>query len=577
MRSLLRILISSLTLGHFFSSICFGSGFREVVTSAGIRIKIDQETHRVYVQVFLESTRSSSPSEPSQPQPSTKGEYWISSDQKIYAHPEFNHPIEIGNQPLFDPHPMPQSRVPHPKVAPPSGHQPLQPPPFHLGRTPSPPTYQPSLDMAAPPPPPSLWEKLPKITLSSDQIANLAHAAHELFGPGIPLRDYSAISEAAAQSAALAKKISAELNESKTPQTPSHALPSFQPSEEQIRRHQDQQIIDVPSIEDPMETELPYQVQYQGPERAELIRLYQHLYKITPETTKRKNARDLGLISIQYADSHYMDDEIAEGHYWKELAEGFLDIAIGIDPVTGFARSTYELVTGRNLITGARLETSDQIINAVNILTLGTDGSLKASVKSIEKILQQGFHFIRSKELTLQALRTAEKVVGLAQRIGLKSPREATRFYLISKQIMRADTDGLKNLERIVQASESVSPRFGDRFVQQLPALEKTFKEAFDGSILQGVMEPGDILVQAQRTGQTSPGHWFLPIKPLDATHAEELAQIKKWGNDAGQIKVYRVNERTSAYAGKVAGGEGHQLFIPENVPIHEVIEEVIF
>ncbi|MEO7163937.1 MAG: hypothetical protein ABI041_13540 [Bdellovibrionia bacterium] len=89
--------------------------------------------------------------------------------------------------------------------------------------------------------------------------------------------------------------------------------------------------------------------------------------------------------------------------------------------------------------------------------------------------------------------------------------------------------------------------------------------------------EPGEILVQAQRTGQTTPGNWFLPIKPVNAQHAEELANIKKWGNDAGQIKVYKGKERVSGYAGKVAGGDGHQFFVPNGVPIQDIIEEIKF
>jgi len=37
------------------------------------------------------------------------------------------------------------------------------------------------------------------------------------------------------------------------------------------------------------------------------------------------------------------------------------------------------------------------------------------------------------------------------------------------------------------------------------------------------------------------------------------------------------VKENVSGYAGKIAGGEGHQFFIPNEIPIGKVLQEVIF
>jgi hypothetical protein len=61
-----------------------------------------------------------------------------------------------------------------------------------------------------------------------------------------------------------------------------------------------------------------------------------------------------------------------------------------------------------------------------------------------------------------------------------------------------------------------------------------------------------------------------------DPNHADELLNIRKWNNDAGKIKIYKVNERVSGYAGKVTGGDGHQFYIPDDVPLHDVLEEVL-
>lgn len=142
--------------------------------------------------------------------------------------------------------------------------------------------------------------------------------------------------------------------------------------------------------------------------------------------------------------------------------------------------------------------------------------------------------------------------------------------------MLRADTNTFKHLEKIVESASKVSPKLGNKYVKDLPNLSGSFKEAFEGTIHKGAYRPGEVFFQAMRTGQSKPGRWFTPIKPIDASHADELLNIKKWGNDAGQLRVFKVKESVSGYAGKVEGGSGHQFFIPNNVPLEDVIEEII-
>jgi hypothetical protein len=35
------------------------------------------------------------------------------------------------------------------------------------------------------------------------------------------------------------------------------------------------------------------------------------------------------------------------------------------------------------------------------------------------------------------------------------------------------------------------------------------------------------------------------------------------------------VTEKVSGYAGKVRGGAGHQFFIPDEIPLDQVLEEI--
>lgn len=187
------------------------------------------------------------------------------------------------------------------------------------------------------------------------------------------------------------------------------------------------------------------------------------------------------------------------------------------------------------------------------------------------------FKFLKTpKSVFDQALGVGEKIAYAAGKLGLKVKHEISNFAHLSKQVLRADTNTFKHIDKIARSASEVSPILGDKYVKQLPDLTDTFKEAFEGTIHKGTYKPGEVLFQALRTGQDRPGRWFIPIKPIDADQAEELLNIRKWGNDAGQLRIFKVKENVSGYAGKVEGGSGHQFFIPNDVPLSDLIEEII-
>ncbi|MGE4130225.1 MAG: hypothetical protein AB7F86_01230 [Bdellovibrionales bacterium] len=109
----------------------------------------------------------------------------------------------------------------------------------------------------------------------------------------------------------------------------------------------------------------------------------------------------------------------------------------------------------------------------------------------------------------------------------------------------------------------------------------RSFANAFEAHIFKGDLKPGDILFQSQRLNQTQPGSWFSVIRPTDSVEAEELLNIFKHGNYAEKMTTYVVKEPISIYAGKVAGGNGHQIMFPThpafNRPLRllDVLEEV--
>lgn len=541
------------------SSVGFSAEFREITTETGHRIKIDPESHRIYFEV-------------------QNGKVWVSSNQQIFI----NQGVSIN--PEFPPVIINPPENLHRKPAPGPPTPPL-PPPLPLPR----PEPLPSQGTSSAEEvlrgriigtPPSGGGYAPTIQLSTGQIALITQAVNEIFGPGVPVRDYSAITQAAQQNAELSMRTRAEIEAIKNTRPTPYKLRHFEPSEEQIQRLKKPKIIDAPSISDPSESELPYQIQYQGPERAELIRLYQHLYKIVPETQNRKTARVLGLLSVEEADQSYQLNQLDEAQFYRKLAEEFLDIVIGIDPVTSLARSTYELITGRNLVTGARLQKIDYVLNAFNIFTLGTDGSLHGAYQGLKKVISRGSQWVRNTEWTNYGIKTAEKgIQSLHTFLGrepLKS--EIEEAVLIAKQSKRNFDDLLSNLGENVTRYTPINP--GP--LTALPEGSSTVADTFRSSSYyeHTLKEPTLVYRVFNENGRELSAYWsrVQPTGPYQAVL--DSALDPNWGNKATHWIEINVPAGTTVYegitsqvllqnhgltTGQILGG-GNQIYIKDKI-----------
>jgi len=269
------------------------------------------------------------------------------------------------------------------------------------------------------------------------------------------------------------------------------------------------------------------------------------------------------------------------------LSESLLDVGLGIAPGSSLVKDTYELIFGTNMVTGVELSSLDRGISLVGvglgIASFGTAGGVATTLFKSKRLVKLADHFgavsakflKTSKSVFDEAGLVGEKIVEAGRALKFKSEGTINRFSQFNKQILKADIDGMKMLDKIVETSQNIKPKFGNKYVKSLPEDFK-YRKAFDGYANQGVYEPGELLFQAQRRGQNDPGNWFTPIKPLDSNHADDLLNIKKYGNDAFQIKAYIIKERVSGYAGKVTNGTGYQFYIPEGTDLTDILEEVI-
>lgn len=244
---------------------------------------------------------------------------------------------------------------------------------------------------------------------------------------------------------------------------------------------------------------------------------------------------------------HFMEEKLSQDiPTWDDFGvnpieqklHSFLEkigrIAVGFIPGVNDAVDLYEVVSGRDFISGEKLSTLGRLVSGVGLLA--ASGS-----------------FWREGESLLETTRS----------LGSEG---------------RSVDEIVSELNRIDKVASEVRPVLGDRYVRELPDLaniDKRFSNAFEGEVSKVTYEPGEVLFQAQRTGQTEPGSWFGPVRPANAEEAQRLYNLKVSENDAAQIKAYVTKERISAYAGKVKGGEGYQAYFPPDVPKDQVLKEV--
>lgn len=264
-------------------------------------------------------------------------------------------------------------------------------------------------------------------------------------------------------------------------------------------------------------------------------------YYLAPE---REDVQRIGINPKEPFDSALLSD------LEKVLYENMARLGIGFTPGINDIADLYELLAGKDFVSGASLSATEHLFSAIGIVA----GS-GAAYRYVNRVLASPTKYLD------------DFAKGLGNVSGKTAKISADSVENASKYVERANH--LAETKRILKSDH------GRAYVQKLPDLSGSLKEAFNGHVFKGTYEPGEILFQAQRSNQRNIGNWFGPIKPLDSKHAEELFNIQKWGNDASEIKTFIVKERVSGYAGKVAGGNGHQFFIPPGVPLEKVLVEV--
>jgi hypothetical protein len=137
-------------------------------------------------------------------------------------------------------------------------------------------------------------------------------------------------------------------------------------------------------------------------------------------TEKGQESRRYGLEMIRQSDLSSVSGDLEAAHAFKQYAEAFADIVVGLDPITGPVRDIYEAFTGKNLITGKKLDSVERTFAVLGAVSFGFGSKLSRGIKAITKVFNS-----RNVEALVHAERVA---IHAEERLGAKGRAQYHKY-----------------------------------------------------------------------------------------------------------------------------------------------------
>ena len=96
---------------------------------------------------------------------------------------------------------------------------------------------------------------------------------------------------------------------------------------------------------------------------------------------------DAGEDATDLADESFADGDMTAGEDYLQLATNLVDVGLGLTPGVGWAKDTYEAITGTNLITGEELTSAERSFAILGAATGGLGSKLGGLFKGVSKIV----------------------------------------------------------------------------------------------------------------------------------------------------------------------------------------------
>jgi len=93
--------------------------------------------------------------------------------------------------------------------------------------------------------------------------------------------------------------------------------------------------------------------------------------------------QETGIAAIRLADTESARGNVGTAESFVNIAKAIADVGLGLDPVTGTVRGLYELITGKNLVTGVALSPFERGLALLNVATLGGFDTIEEATRGV--------------------------------------------------------------------------------------------------------------------------------------------------------------------------------------------------
>lgn len=139
--------------------------------------------------------------------------------------------------------------------------------------------------------------------------------------------------------------------------------------------------------------------------------------KLQSSSITHVEARNISQKVLTSASQSFATLDNETGTSLLEAGQMIADIALGITPGVSVAKDIYELVSGKNLVTGETLSQTDLVIAGVGVLTLGLANPIKNGVK-----------FLKGLELGAETATVISKTLNSARKLGFDKSSQIGEF-----------------------------------------------------------------------------------------------------------------------------------------------------
>jgi hypothetical protein len=161
---------------------------------------------------------------------------------------------------------------------------------------------------------------------------------------------------------------------------------------------------------------------------ATLKTLHVRYSKIRLRDRSRAVFTDVGFYEIEAADTASIQRDTQGYNNHLRLSEECLSLAIGLNPITALGSSLYEFMSGKNLITGAELDTLDRSLALAGVMTFGIANRIPRFARTVIQVYERNRWRFPGSPTNIEPIVNHAKTISKGPRSDFDNMREAVRM-----------------------------------------------------------------------------------------------------------------------------------------------------